>query len=173
MDVTTGALKPALAADSAQDYSAAYSWYVVFVLMACYMLSFINRQILSLLVILACQFGFGPRFALWAWRVPFLLSVVLLALSVIIRSRLGEFDLLHEVNVRIHALLASLKRRGFPYAAHDRETEVSIGRLLENHAVRVHQRKMGATPFEQALHEFPHLLVLLGALVLFRVYTHP
>ena len=47
-------------------------------------------QILSLLVILACQFGFGPRFALWAWRVPFLLSVVLLAISVIIRSRLAE-----------------------------------------------------------------------------------
>ena len=47
-------------------------------------------QILSLLVILACQFGFGERFAIWGWRVPFLLSVVLLAISVIIRSRLAE-----------------------------------------------------------------------------------
>ena len=47
-------------------------------------------QILSLLVILACQFGFGARFAIWGWRVPFLLSVVLLAISVIIRSRLAE-----------------------------------------------------------------------------------
>ena len=47
-------------------------------------------QILSLLVILACQFGFGPKFAIWGWRIPFLLSVVLLAISVIIRSRLAE-----------------------------------------------------------------------------------
>ncbi|HEY5007943.1 MAG TPA: MFS transporter [Caulobacteraceae bacterium] len=47
-------------------------------------------QILSLVVILACQFGFGAKFAIWGWRVPFLLSVVLLAISVIIRSRLAE-----------------------------------------------------------------------------------
>jgi MFS family permease len=47
-------------------------------------------QILSLVVILACQFGFGPKFAIWGWRIPFLLSVVLLAVSVIIRSRLAE-----------------------------------------------------------------------------------
>jgi len=47
-------------------------------------------QILSLLVILACQFGLGPKFAIWGWRIPFLLSVVLLIISVIIRSRLAE-----------------------------------------------------------------------------------
>lgn len=35
---------------SAQETSAAYGWYVVFVLMLCYTLSFVDRQILSLLV---------------------------------------------------------------------------------------------------------------------------
>ena len=50
-DLTTGELRPAISlADSAEDSSNAYSWYVVFVLMGCYMLSFVNRQILSLLV---------------------------------------------------------------------------------------------------------------------------
>jgi hypothetical protein len=33
-----------------QESSLRYAWYVVFVLMVCYTLSFIDRQILSLLV---------------------------------------------------------------------------------------------------------------------------
>jgi MFS family permease len=47
-------------------------------------------QILSLLVVLICQVSLGPKFAIWGWRIPFLLSMVLLAISVIIRFRLAE-----------------------------------------------------------------------------------
>ncbi len=46
---------------------------------------------LSLAVILACRLGFGEEaFRDWGWRVPFLLSVVLLGVSVYIRLKLQE-----------------------------------------------------------------------------------
>ena len=46
---------------------------------------------LSLAVILSCRLGFGEdAFRDWGWRLPFLISVVLLAVSVYIRLRLQE-----------------------------------------------------------------------------------
>jgi MFS family permease len=46
---------------------------------------------LSLAVILGCRLGFGEEaFRAWAWRIPFLLSVILLAVSVYIRLKLQE-----------------------------------------------------------------------------------
>src|SRR5262249_45340425 len=46
---------------------------------------------LSLLVIGLCRWGFDTAaFASWGWRVPFLVSVVLLVFSLYIRSRLNE-----------------------------------------------------------------------------------
>jgi MFS family permease len=45
---------------------------------------------LSLLVILGCRLLLGPQFETWGWRVPFLLSIILLAISVYIRLQLSE-----------------------------------------------------------------------------------
>jgi len=45
---------------------------------------------LSLLIILACRQMLGPEFESWGWRVPFLLSIFLLAISVYIRLQLSE-----------------------------------------------------------------------------------
>jgi MFS family permease len=45
---------------------------------------------LSLLVILACRNWLGPEFDTWGWRIPFLISIVLLAISVYIRMQLAE-----------------------------------------------------------------------------------
>jgi len=46
---------------------------------------------LSLLVILACRTALGTEaFEAWGWRIPFLLSIVLLAVSVYIRLQLNE-----------------------------------------------------------------------------------
>lgn len=45
---------------------------------------------LSLVVILGCRWIFGEDFETWGWRVPFLLSTVLLAISVYIRLQLEE-----------------------------------------------------------------------------------
>ncbi|MBX3723658.1 MAG: MFS transporter [Turneriella sp.] len=45
---------------------------------------------LSLLVILACRTVFKESFDVWAWRIPFLLSIALLAISVYIRLQLSE-----------------------------------------------------------------------------------
>ncbi|HEU4530537.1 MAG TPA: MFS transporter [Steroidobacteraceae bacterium] len=46
---------------------------------------------LSLAVILSCRLGFGDEdFRAWGWRVPFLVSVLLLAVSVYIRLKLEE-----------------------------------------------------------------------------------
>jgi MFS family permease len=45
---------------------------------------------LSLLVILGCRITLGDAFDAWGWRIPFLLSIVLLAVSVYIRLQLDE-----------------------------------------------------------------------------------
>jgi MFS-type transporter involved in bile tolerance (Atg22 family) len=45
---------------------------------------------LSLLVILGCKVSLGDAFNTWGWRIPFLLSAVLLAVSVYIRLQLAE-----------------------------------------------------------------------------------
>jgi len=50
--------------------------------------------VLALLVILVCRIGFGDAaFADWAWRVPFWISAILVALSVYIRLKLEESPL--------------------------------------------------------------------------------
>ncbi|HYM01809.1 MAG TPA: MFS transporter, partial [Stellaceae bacterium] len=50
--------------------------------------------VLALLVILLCRLGFGePVFADWGWRVPFLISAVLVLLSIYIRLKLEESPL--------------------------------------------------------------------------------
>jgi MFS family permease len=46
--------------------------------------------LLSLLVILACRKLLGPNFDVWGWRIPFLMSALLLAVSVYIRLQLAE-----------------------------------------------------------------------------------
>lgn len=45
---------------------------------------------LSLIVILICRKITGANFEVWGWRIPFLLSLVLLAISIYIRSQLNE-----------------------------------------------------------------------------------
>jgi MFS family permease len=53
---------------------------------------------LSLLVILACRLSLSPeQFDLWGWRVPFLLSTVLLLISVYIRLQLQESPAFQEM----------------------------------------------------------------------------
>jgi MFS family permease len=52
---------------------------------------------LSLLVILGCRLLLGPQFETWGWRVPFLLSIFLLAISVYIRLQLSESPVFSEM----------------------------------------------------------------------------
>jgi hypothetical protein len=52
---------------------------------------------LSLLVILACRLALGDAFDDWGWRIPFLLSIVLLGISVYIRLQLQESPAFMEI----------------------------------------------------------------------------
>ncbi|HTU64936.1 MAG TPA: MFS transporter, partial [Steroidobacteraceae bacterium] len=53
---------------------------------------------LSLLVILACRLSMSPEsFDAWGWRLPFLLSIVLLAISAYIRMQLQESPVFQEI----------------------------------------------------------------------------
>lgn len=52
---------------------------------------------LSLLVILGCRLATGDAFEQWGWRIPFLLSSVLLAVSVYIRVQLHESPVFQEM----------------------------------------------------------------------------
>jgi MFS family permease len=53
--------------------------------------SVVGGFILSLLVVLGCRFLIPPdAFAAWGWRVPFLISIVLLAVSLWMRMKLNE-----------------------------------------------------------------------------------
>lgn len=45
---------------------------------------------MSLIVILICRQVTGPDFEVWGWRIPFLLSIVLLGMSVYIRLSMAE-----------------------------------------------------------------------------------
>jgi MFS family permease len=46
---------------------------------------------ISLLVVMACEVAMGSQeFKTWGWRIPFLFSILLLVISVYIRSRLEE-----------------------------------------------------------------------------------
>ncbi len=65
---------------------------------------------LSLAVILACRLGFGEEaFKAWGWRVPFLISVALLAVSVYIRLRLQESPVFAEMKAEGKLSKAPLK----------------------------------------------------------------
>jgi MFS family permease len=52
---------------------------------------------MSLLVILGCRLVLGDEFDTWGWRIPFLLSAVLLAISVYIRLKLNESPVFQEM----------------------------------------------------------------------------
>jgi MFS family permease len=52
---------------------------------------------LSLLVIMICRAAIGAQFDTWGWRVPFLLSFVLLAISVYVRLQLAESPVFQEM----------------------------------------------------------------------------
>ena len=52
---------------------------------------------LSLLVIQACRGTLGAEFDTWGWRIPFLLSALLLAVSVYIRLQLSESPLFQQM----------------------------------------------------------------------------
>ena len=52
---------------------------------------------LSLLVILACRLSLKEQFDAWGWRIPFLVSSLLLAISVYIRLQLNESPLFQQM----------------------------------------------------------------------------
>src|SRR3954471_24234120 len=56
---------------------------------------------LSLLVIMACRIALGTEaFEAWGWRIPFLVSLLLLAISVWIRLKLDESPLFQEMKAQ-------------------------------------------------------------------------
>ena len=65
---------------------------------------------LSLLVILACRVWLGTeRFEAWGWRIPFLVSLVLLGVSVWIRQRLNESPLFQQMKAEGRTSKAPLR----------------------------------------------------------------
>ncbi len=52
---------------------------------------------LSLLVILSCRKALGPDFETWGWRIPFVISALLLIISVYIRLQLQESPLFQQM----------------------------------------------------------------------------
>ena len=65
--------------------------------------------LLSLLVILGCRALLGSAFDSWGWRVPFLLSVALLAVSVYIRLQLTESPVFQQMVAEGSASRAPLR----------------------------------------------------------------
>ncbi len=64
---------------------------------------------LSLLVILGCRVLLGEQFDEWGWRVPFLVSIILLAISVYIRLQLQESPAFLEIKAEGKLSKAPLK----------------------------------------------------------------
>ncbi|RYD16114.1 MAG: MFS transporter [Lysobacteraceae bacterium] len=63
---------------------------------------------LSLIVILLCRTWLGPEFDTWGWRIPFLISALLLAISVYIRLQLNESPLFQQMKAEGRASKAPL-----------------------------------------------------------------
>lgn len=57
-------------------------------------------MILSLVIILGCRWILGPQFDAWGWRVPFLMSIILLCISVYIRLQLEESPVFREMRAQ-------------------------------------------------------------------------
>jgi MFS family permease len=64
---------------------------------------------LSLIVILTCRLTMGDQFATWGWRIPFLVSIILLAVSVYIRLQLRESPAFLEIKNQGQLSKAPLK----------------------------------------------------------------
>jgi MFS family permease len=64
---------------------------------------------LSLLVILTCRLTMGDAFNEWGWRIPFLVSIVLLGVSVYIRLQLQESPAFLEIKAQGQLSKAPLK----------------------------------------------------------------
>jgi MFS family permease len=64
---------------------------------------------LSLLVILACRLSMGDAFNEWGWRIPFLVSIILLGVSVYIRLQLQESPAFLEIKQQGKLSKAPLK----------------------------------------------------------------
>ncbi len=64
---------------------------------------------LSLLVILGCRKVLGADFDVWGWRVPFLISLLLLGISVYIRMQLNESPVFQKMKAEGKASKAPLK----------------------------------------------------------------
>jgi MFS family permease len=66
-------------------------------------------MILSLIVILSCRWLLGENFETWGWRVPFLLSIVLVLISLWIRMTLKESPLFASIKAQGKASMAPLR----------------------------------------------------------------
>lgn len=82
--------------------------------------------ILSLCVVIVCRQLLGDaEFRAWGWRLPFLVSVVLLALSVYVRAKLAESPLFTELKRR-GGLSAAPIRESFGQRANARSVAAAI-----------------------------------------------
>ncbi|MGO7508219.1 MFS transporter, partial [Rhizobium johnstonii] len=64
---------------------------------------------LSLIVIVFVQYLMGAAdFAAWGWRIPFLVSVVLLGISVWIRLKMNESPAFHRMKASVSGALEPL-----------------------------------------------------------------
>src|SRR5829696_2104083 len=90
---------------------------------------------LSLLVILACRVWLGTeRFEAWGWRIPFLVSLVLLGVSVWIRTRLDESPLFQQMKAEGKTSKAPL-RESFGDPANLRIVLIALFGLTAGQAV--------------------------------------
>jgi MFS family permease len=90
---------------------------------------------LSLLVILACRVALGTEaFEAWGWRIPFLVSLVLLGVSVFIRLRLDESPLFKAMKAEGKTSKAPL-REAFANRANLRIVVVALFGLVIGQAV--------------------------------------
>src|SRR6202023_1461615 len=66
--------------------------------------------ILALVIILICRVSFpAPVFAAWGWRVPFLLSAILVVVALLIRARLQETPLFTRLKAAGRASTSPIK----------------------------------------------------------------
>ncbi|HYX74238.1 MAG TPA: MFS transporter [Steroidobacteraceae bacterium] len=83
--------------------------------------------LLSLMVILGCRALLGPAFDSWGWRVPFLVSIVLLAISVYVRLQLAESPVFQQMVAEGSASRAPIRDAFSDFANVQRIVSVLLG----------------------------------------------
>ncbi len=137
--------------------------------------SVVGGFLLCLLVVLSCRYAMSPEaFKEWGWRIPFLLSLVMLAISIYIRMQLSEspiFKAMKEAGTTSKNPIAD----SFKYPGNVKRIFISLFGVAAGLTVIYYTSQFGTLYFLQGTARLPEeealLYMAIGALLAAPLYV--